>query len=46
VNLARDDAYRRMRARGFRSMGQGVAMQRPHEEGFNRPGVYVVDDWR
>ncbi len=46
VNLARVDAYRRMRARGYRTITQGVAMQRPHEPGFNRPDVYVIDDWR
>lgn len=46
VNLAREDAYRRMRARGYRTTFQGVAMQRPHAEGFNRAGAYVVDDWR
>lgn len=46
VNLAREDAYRRMRARGYRVTLQGVAMQRPHVEGFNRPDAYVIDDWR
>lgn len=46
VNLAREDAYRRMRARGYQVMAQGVAMQRPHAEGFNRADVYVIDDWR
>lgn len=46
MNLARDDAYRRMRAHGYRAMMQGVAMQRPHQPGFNRAGVYVMDDWR
>jgi GNAT superfamily N-acetyltransferase len=46
VNLAREDAYRRMRSHGYRVALQGVAMQRPHAEGFNRPGAYVVDDWR
>ncbi|MGH9739998.1 MAG: GNAT family N-acetyltransferase [Candidatus Acidiferrales bacterium] len=46
VNLAREDAYRRMRARGYRVATQGVAMQRPHAEGFNRSDVYVIDDWR
>lgn len=46
VNLAREDAFRQMRAHGFRAIFQGVAMQRPHVEGFNRPDVYVVDDWR
>jgi len=46
VNLAREDAYRRMRARGYRVAMQGVAMQRPHAAGFNRPDAYVIDDWR
>ncbi len=46
VNLAREDAYRRMRARGYRTVTQGVAMQRPHADGFNRPDVYLLDDWR
>jgi GNAT superfamily N-acetyltransferase len=46
VNLAREDAYRRMRARGYFAATQGVAMQRPHEPGFNRGDVYVMDDWR
>jgi hypothetical protein len=46
VNLAREDAYRRMRAHGYRVILQGIAMQRPHADGFNRAGVYVIDDWR
>lgn len=46
VNLAREDAYRRMRASGYRVAVQGVAMQRPHAKGFNRSGAYVIDDWR
>ncbi|MGA9883165.1 MAG: GNAT family N-acetyltransferase [Candidatus Acidiferrales bacterium] len=46
VNLAREDAYHRMRSRGYRVAGQGVAMQRPHAEGFNRADAYVIDDWR
>jgi GNAT superfamily N-acetyltransferase len=46
VNLAREDAYRRMRAHGYRVTTQGVAMQRPHADGFNRSDVYVIDDWR
>jgi GNAT superfamily N-acetyltransferase len=46
VNLARDDAYRRMRAHGYRAAMQGVAMQRPHAPGFNRADAYVLDDWR
>ena len=46
VNLAREDAFRRMRAHGYRTTMQGVAMQRPHVDGFNRADAYVIDDWR
>jgi GNAT superfamily N-acetyltransferase len=46
VNLARQDAYGHMRSRGYRVTMQGVAMQRPHAEGFNRADAYVIDDWR
>ncbi len=46
VNLAREDAYRRMRSRGYRVATHGVAMQRPHSDGFNRADAYVIDDWR
>jgi GNAT superfamily N-acetyltransferase len=46
VNLAREEAYRRMVARGFRAMIQGVTMHRPNEPGYSAPGLYVLDDWR
>lgn len=46
VNLAREDAFLRMRARGYKTAVNVVAMQRPHAAGFNRPDVYVMDDWR
>jgi hypothetical protein len=46
VNLAREDAWRRMRAHGYRAITQGVAMQRPHADGFNRADAWVIDDWR
>ena len=46
VNLAREDAYRRLRSHGYRVTMQGVAMQNPHAEGFNRADAYVIDDWR
>jgi GNAT superfamily N-acetyltransferase len=46
VNLAREEAYRHMLTRGFRTQVQGVAMHRPNEPGFSRPGVFVLDDWR
>lgn len=46
VNMAREDAFRRMRSHGYQVTMQGVAMQRPHAAGFNRPDAYVIDDWR
>ena len=46
VNLAREDAYKRLRSHGYRVSMQGVAMQRPHADGFNRADAYVIDDWR
>lgn len=45
-NLAREDAFRRMRAHGYRPMTQGIAMHRPNIPGFNREDAYVIDDWR
>lgn len=46
VNMGRQEAYRRMIGGGFRTELQGVAMERGGEPGYNRPGVYLVDDWR
>lgn len=46
INMAREDAFRRMLAHGYQAVTQGVAMQRPHEAGYNRADAYVLDDWR
>jgi GNAT superfamily N-acetyltransferase len=46
VNVARHDAYRRILARGYRTMRQGVIMQRPNEPGTCRPDAFVIDDLR
>lgn len=46
VNLAREDAFRRMRSHDWQVKVQGVAMLRPHLPGHNRPDAYVIDDWR
>lgn len=46
VNTARHEAYHQMLRYGFRTDIQGVAMQKPNESGYNRPGIYIVDDWR
>jgi GNAT superfamily N-acetyltransferase len=46
VNVARHEAYRALLARGHRTFVQGVAMHRSNQPGYNRPGVYALDDWR
>jgi len=46
VNLARLDAYREMLQAKFRATAQGVAMQRDADPGYNRPEVFLIDDWR
>jgi N-acetylglutamate synthase-like GNAT family acetyltransferase len=46
ANMGRIEAYRTLKGRGFRTAIQGVAMHRPNEPGYSRPGVWVIDDWR
>ena len=46
MNLSHDAAYRQMKARGFRALIQGVKMHRGNEPGYDRPGLYIIDDWR
>jgi len=46
VSTARHEAYRQMLERGFRTSMQGIVMGRPNEDGYNRAGVYLLDDWR
>ena len=46
ANLAREQAYRHLVERGFRTAIQGVAMHRDNDPGYSRPGLYVLDDWR
>ncbi len=46
VNTARENAYRQVLARGFRADFLGLSMVRPNEAGYNRPDVYLIDDWR
>jgi Acetyltransferase (GNAT) family len=46
INLARDVAYRQMKASGYSPAFQGVAMHRRNEPGYCRPDVYAIDDWR
>ena len=46
VNTARANAYRQVLARGFRADFFGLSMAKPDEPGYNRPDVYLIDDWR
>ena len=46
TNTARHEAYGYLRRAGYRTFMNGIAMIRPHGPGYNRPGVYVIDDWR
>ncbi|MBV8437117.1 MAG: GNAT family N-acetyltransferase [Silvibacterium sp.] len=46
VNTSREEAYRQMLARAFRSRIHLIIMHRPNEPGYCRPGVFVLDDWR
>jgi predicted N-acetyltransferase YhbS len=46
INMSRHEAYKIMVGRGFRTDLMGVAMQRANDPGFNRPGIYILDDWR
>jgi len=46
VNTSHDEAYTRMIARRFRTESTGVVMHKPNEPGYNRPDVFVLDDWR
>lgn len=46
VNTSHDAAYTRMVARQFRTEIIGVVMHKPNELGYNRPDVFVLDDWR
>jgi hypothetical protein len=46
VNLSRHEAYREMLDYGFRIERPGLAMHRPNESAFSRPGLFVIDDWR
>ena len=47
VNLARREAFQAMIACGFRNDRQGVAMETGDAtSGYNRAGVFILDDWR
>jgi GNAT superfamily N-acetyltransferase len=47
VNVARREAFQAMLAHGFRPERNGVAMEAGKAgSGYNRAGVYILDDWR
>jgi GNAT superfamily N-acetyltransferase len=46
VNLGRRPAYQAMIRHGYRTQTQGVAMHKPDRAAYNRPDVFVIDDWR
>jgi GNAT superfamily N-acetyltransferase len=46
VNAGRHEAYAAVMARGYRAALVGVSMHRANDEGYNRPGTWLVDDWR
>lgn len=46
ANAERERAWRALVDMGFRWDGQGVALHRPNDGGYNRPDAFIVDDWR
>ena len=46
VNAGRHEAYAAVMARGYQVGLVGVTMHRANDEGYSRPGTWLVDDWR
>ncbi len=46
ANMAREEVYRTLVGRGFRTAIQGVAMHKDNDPGNCRPGAFIIDDWR
>jgi predicted N-acetyltransferase YhbS len=46
VNAGRHEAYAALVARGYRAGLVGVTMHRANDEGYSRPGTWLIDDWR
>jgi hypothetical protein len=46
VNTVRQEAWTAMLDMGWRGKMAGLAMQGLEEPGYNRPGVFLIDDWR
>ena len=46
VNTGRREAYAAVTARGYRAGLVGVTMHRDYDQGYSRPGIWLIDDWR
>lgn len=46
TNTARRICYQRMLLHGYQAEGYGIALIRPDTVAYNRPDVFVLDDWR
>lgn len=46
VSAGRHEAYAAVMARGYRAGLVGVSMHRANDEGYSRPGTWLIDDWR
>lgn len=46
TNTGRTEAYELMLRAGFRTTMNVVAMTRPGTDGYNRPEIFAIDDWR
>jgi GNAT superfamily N-acetyltransferase len=46
VNTGRREAYASLLGRGYRAGLIGVSMHRANDDGYSRPGVWLIDDWR
>ncbi|MGH9151486.1 MAG: GNAT family N-acetyltransferase [Acidimicrobiales bacterium] len=46
ANAGRHESYAAVVARGYRAGLIGVSMHRANDEGYSRPGTWVIDDWR
>lgn len=46
VNTGRHEAYASLVNRGYRAGLVGVSMHRANDDGYSRPGIWLVDDWR
>jgi GNAT superfamily N-acetyltransferase len=46
VNAGRHEAYAAVAGRGYRAGLVGVTMHRADDDGYSRPGAWLIDDWR